>query len=206
MRLMDEAAAVGRHALGLVPDQVVGLGRVQRVEGAFERIVVVRREDHLVALVARAEPARHLGQELVQRRRLAQGQERLADLLVQPRRAHRRVEVLRDAHEVVVLVLGVRVPGRLLQLGGEIPPARQQPALPGLVVAAAAQVRARSEKRDHRPGEHAVDDDPQVLLVGNGAAHRRGYFLPLFFIFFLLADAPNATPWASWWTSCWLWT
>ena len=124
---VDEAAAVRAVGLRLVPDEVVGLAGL--LERPLERVVVVRRQDDLARHVALAQACRATAaRNAVQLRRRVDRLQRRAHVLVQRLPAQHRVHVLRDAHEVAVVGVGVVRPRRRASTASSTPLGRKSPS------------------------------------------------------------------------------
>ena len=157
---MPERAAV--LAVGDVPDDVVRLARV--VEGALERVVVVRGDDDLVLRCpAFAEGAGQGGEEAVDAGRCVLAGEELAELVVEWARPLARNRPLRDAQQVERFAL--RVPEDARQVLRELAAAGEQLSiLPVRADRAVAQIDAGPEQRnDLAIGKRG--GDPRVVRL-----------------------------------------
>ena len=171
-RRMQELADV--FAERDVREHVEGL--VGLDEGALERVVVVGRDNKLIARLAEhlLECSRQSSQELVELRRLVVRIEDLSQALVERAAALHRFLVLRDADKVVHV--GERVAAAFRQILGELTAARQVLALlPGLIFSTTAEIHAGAEERDDlavrkREREHSAMLEEflrnGVLLIG----------------------------------------
>jgi hypothetical protein len=152
---MDEPLLVPPR---LVDDDVDRLARFQ--ECLLERVVVVRRQDDLAVGAALLHP-QDLGQlreEPVELVRLVFAAEDGVQLVDERARAADQVDPLRDAEQVQV---GLRIPVRLDEVGGELGSARQVATFqPGRIGSALAEICAGAEEGNDAP--ETPDDDLAV--------------------------------------------